>query len=57
MSLKANTMKIDQHENVFYPRFGWGMIALAAAIWGMAWLMVSCLNFAAARQVNTINKI
>ena len=32
-------------------RFGWGMIGLALTIWALAWVFVSCLNFAAARQV------
>ena len=32
-------------------RFGWGMAILAAIIWGLSWVFVSCLNYAAARQV------
>ena len=32
-------------------RFGIGMIGLALAIWFLAWLFVTCLNVAAARQV------
>ena len=32
-------------------RFGWGMIGLALIIWLLAWVFVSCLNYAAARQV------
>ena len=36
-------------------RFGIGMIVLALAIWFLAWLFVTCLNVAAARQV-TQNK-
>ena len=32
-------------------RFGVGMIGLALAIWFLAWLFVTCLNVAAARQV------
>ena len=32
-------------------RFGWGMIGLALIIWALAWVFVSCLNYAAARQV------
>ena len=33
-------------------RFGYGMIILAAIIWGLSWVFVSCLNYAAARQVS-----
>ena len=32
-------------------RFGIGMIGLALVIWFLAWLFVTCLNVAAARQV------
>ena len=32
-------------------RFGIGMIGLALTIWFLAWLFVTCLNVAAARQV------
>ena len=32
-------------------RFGIGMIVLALVIWFLAWLFVTCLNVAAARQV------
>ena len=32
-------------------RFGWGMIGLALVIWFLAWVFVTCLNVAAARQV------
>ena len=27
------------------------MIGLALAVWALSWVMVSCLNYAAARQV------
>ena len=33
-------------------RFGWGMIVLALAVWFLAWVFVTCLNVAAARQVS-----
>jgi len=32
-------------------RFGYGMIILACAIWLLSWVHVTCLNWAAARQV------
>ena len=35
-------------------RFGWGMIGLALIIWLLAWVFVSCLNYAAARQVGSL---
>ena len=38
-------------------RFGIGMIGLALAIWFLAWLFVTCLNVAAARQVMRKSKV
>ena len=32
-------------------RYGRGMVGLALTIWFLAWVFVTCLNLAAARQV------
>ena len=34
-------------------RFGVGMIILACAVWLLSWVFVTCLNWAAARQVQS----
>merc|ERR1711892_975761 len=47
----SDTVNLPEPMMVVISRFGWGMIVLAFAIWLLSWVHVTCLNWAAARQV------
>ena len=52
-SLGYNITNLPKSEDLMtvVGRFGWGMITLALIVWFLAWVFVTCLNVAAARQV------
>ena len=38
-------------DDLLTPRFAWGMALVASALWIISYIFVTCLNYAAARQV------